>query len=162
MAARNKNALKVDLPSDLEVRMTRVFDAPRRLVFEAWTRPEHVKNWWGRRGSTLSVCEIDVRPGGAWRYVIREADGQEHPFHGVYHEVDAPRRLVHTFIYDVPPYNEVEAVSTVTFDEHDGKTTLTEVTRYPTTEARDGHLPGMEEAAAETLDRLDEVLQKLL
>jgi len=73
--------------------MTRIFDAPRHPVFEAWTKPEHVARWWGWRDSTLSVCEIDLRPGGAWRFVLRRPDGQEYPFKGVYREIAAPERL---------------------------------------------------------------------
>jgi uncharacterized protein YndB with AHSA1/START domain len=161
MAAKT-NALKVTLPSDREIRLTREFDAPRRLVFEACSKPEYVSQWWGRRGSSLTVCEIDLRPGGAWRFVERSADGTEHPFKGVYREIVAPERLVNTFIYDVPPFDQFEAVETHTFEERDGRTTLTTIALHQSTEARDGHLQsGMEQGAAETYDRLEELLAKM-
>jgi uncharacterized protein YndB with AHSA1/START domain len=142
--------------------LTRVFNAPRRLVFEAHTKPEHVSRWWGLRGHTMSVCEMDFRPGGAWRFVLRSPDGREDPFKGVYREIVPPERLVYTFIYDVPGIRDHEAVETLTFEEHDGRTTLTNTMVHKTVEARDGHLQaGMEAGAAETLDRLAELVQMM-
>ena len=139
--------------------LTRVFDAPRRLVFVAYSRPEHVARWWGRRGQALTVYEMDFRPGGAWRFVLRGADGQEHPFRGVYREIVPPKRLVYTFVYDVPGVRDQEAVETLTFEERDGRTTLTSTMVHRTVEARDGHMrAGMEAGASETLERLAELL----
>jgi uncharacterized protein YndB with AHSA1/START domain len=160
MTNRATPSLEITTPSDREIRMTRAFDAPRDLVFEAWTNPEHVRHWWGWRTSTMLVCEADVRPGGTWRYVTREANGQEVPFTGVYREVERPERLVHTEVFDVEPFNQGEPpVVTVTFTEEAGRTTVTSVGLYPTKEIRDTVLgSGMEAGAAESLDRLAERL----
>lgn len=161
MAAKT-NALKVTLPSDTEILLTRHFDAPRELVWMAMTNPEYVKQWWGPRNTALTVCEIDFRPGGSWRFVERGADGVEHPFRGGYREIVAPERIVQTFIYDVAPFNEHVAVENMTLSEKDGRTTLTNLMRHDSKEARDGHVnSGMERGAAETMDRLEELLAKL-
>ena len=158
------STLQVTTPSEREIVITRAFDAPRELVFEAWTQPEHVRHWWGWRSSTMIVCEADVRPGGSWRYVTREENGMEVPFTGVYQEVTPPERVVHTEIYDVEPFNAGDpAVSTVTFSEQDGRTTVTVTTLYPTREVRDMVLgSGMEAGAAESYNRLAEHLETLL
>jgi uncharacterized protein YndB with AHSA1/START domain len=162
MAETKTSALTVTLPSDLEILLTRVFEAPRRLVFEAVTRPEHVVRWWGPRGTTLVVCEMDVRPGGSWRFVLRGLDGNDHPFRGEYHEIVPPERVVSTFIYDVEGIRDFPALETITFDEEDGKTTLRVRVLHQSKEARDGHLhSGMEKGAAETYDRLAELLQTM-
>ena len=157
------NTLQVSTPSDREIVMTRVFDAPRDLVFEAWTNPEHVRHWWGPRSSNMLVCEAEVRPGGSWRYVSTATDGAEVPFKGVYREVTPPERLVYTEMYDVEPFNSGEpAVNTVTFTEEDGRTLVSVITVYPTKEVRDFVLgTGMESGAAESYDRLAERLKTL-
>ncbi len=160
--SKQRPVLTLALPSDREIMLSRIFEAPRRLVFEAFTKPEFLKQWWGLRGSTLAVCEVDLRPGGAWRTVLRGPDGSEHPFKGVYREIAPPEKLVRTLIYDVPMARDHEAVETLVFVEEDGKTTLTTTTLHKTMEGRDGHLhSGMEPGAAETLDRLEELLRKL-
>lgn len=158
--ATSTSRLEITLPSDREIVLTRTFDAPRRLVFEAWTRPEHVRRWWGGCNETaLVVCDIDLRVGGEFRYVMRGTDGQDYPFKGVYREIAPPERLVHTQIFDVEPYSASEAVITVIFEEHEGRTTMTETIAHPSREARDGHLQsGMEHGAASALDRLAELL----
>ncbi len=162
LAEPRRHGLTVTLPSDLEVVLTRVFDAPRRLVFEACTRPEHVARWWGPHGSTLTVCEMDLRPGGAWRFVLRGPDGREHPFKGVYREIVPPERVVQTFIYDVEGIRDHEALETLTLDEQDGRTTLRVTVLHQTKEARDGHLQsGMEAGAAQSYDRLAELLKAM-
>jgi uncharacterized protein YndB with AHSA1/START domain len=157
------DTLQVATPTDREIVLTRAFDAPREMVFEAWTKPEHVREWWGPRNSTKVLFEAEVRPGGSWRYVIRDEDGNEVPFSGVYREVTPPERLVYTEIYDVAPFNAGDpAVNTATFDERDGTTVVTVVTVYPTKEVRDFVLStGMERGAAESYDRLAELLEKL-
>lgn len=145
-------------PSEREIVITRTFDAPRELVFGVWTTPEHVRRWYG----TLSVCEIDLRPGGAWRYVISPPDGSEHPFTGVYREIDPPERLVYTEAYDVEGLRDHPALVTVTFEERDGRTTMTSVSLYESREYRDGHLSsGMESGMVEALNRLAELLVTL-
>jgi uncharacterized protein YndB with AHSA1/START domain len=163
MTVENRDsALRVMLPSDLEIALTRAFDAPRRLVFEACTRPEHVRRWWGPLGSTLTVCEIDLRPGGTWRYVVCTPDGNEHPFKGVYREIVPPERVVQTFIYDVEGIRDHEALETLTLDEQAGKTTLRVTVLHKTKAARDGHLQsGMEAGASQTYDRLAELLRAM-
>ncbi len=147
-------------PGKPTVVIRRLFDAPRHLVFAAWTKPEHVARWYGWRESTLSECRIDLRPGGAWRYVIRMPDGSEHGFGGVYREVVPPERLVYTFCYD--GYPDAEAIETVIFEERNAKTLLTSTLLHKSVENRDGHVAsGMEAGAAETLDRLAELLASL-
>lgn len=161
MAAKT-NTLKVTLPSDTTVLLTRDFNAPRDLVWQAMTNPEYVRQWWGPRGTSLTVCEIDFRPGGTWRFVEQGSDGVEHPFKGEYREIVAPERIVQTFIYDVAPFNEHEAVENMTLEEKGGRTTLTTLVQHKTKEARDGHVhSGMEQGSAETFDRLEELLEKL-
>jgi uncharacterized protein YndB with AHSA1/START domain len=151
------NRLTVTLPSDREIVLKRVFNASARLVFEAFTKPELVKRWWGLKHQTMSVCEIDLRPGGAWRFVLLEQSGVEFGFRGVYREINAPEQLVHTYIFEPMPQHD--ALVTVTFEEINGKTLITESILHKTKEARDGHVQsGMEAGAAESLERLDEVL----
>jgi uncharacterized protein YndB with AHSA1/START domain len=153
-------ALNVTVLSDLEIMMTREFAAPRELVFEAHSKPEHVRQWWGRTGSTLAVCEMDFRPGGTWRFVERQADGSEYGFRGEYREISRPDRFVQTFEFDGMPGHV--SVDTHTFTEHDGKTTLTTITRFDSVEDRDGMLQsGMEEGAAETWDRLEAYVKNM-
>jgi uncharacterized protein YndB with AHSA1/START domain len=150
------------LASDLELEVSRVLEAPRERVFEAWTRPEHVREWWGQKDSTLPVCEIDLRPGGVWRFVEHAADGNDYPFRGEFLEVVPPERLVNTFIFDVEPFNARPAIVTVTFDDLGGRTRVTEHMRFETPEDRDGMLQsGMETGAAESLDRLEALLARL-
>jgi uncharacterized protein YndB with AHSA1/START domain len=161
-ARRSGSALTVTLPTDREIVLKCVFDAPRRLVFEAFTGPEHIVRWRGFRGATMTVHEQDLRPGGAWRFVLHTPDGQEHTFKGVYREVVPSERLVYTFIYDVNVIRDHEALETVIFAELDGKTTLTLTTLHRTKEARDGHFQsGPEAGAAETYNRLAELLETM-
>lgn len=161
MSAAN-TTLQITTPSDREIAMTRAFDAPRELVFEAWTNPEHVRQWWGPHGATIVTCEADVRPGGSWRYVTRSESGEEIPLTGVYREVTPPERLVHTEIYDVEPFNQGDPpVTTVTFTEEEGRTLVTSVTLYPSREIRDAVLQGMDTGAAEIYDRFEAHLRTI-
>jgi uncharacterized protein YndB with AHSA1/START domain len=160
MGGSGSNALKVTTPSDREIVMTRVFDAPRDLVFEAHTSCEHMSNWWGPRKYEFASCEIDFRPGGTWRIVHRGPDGEEHGFHGEFREIVKPERIVWTFEYEGWP-GQV-SVETLTLEEHDGKTTVTGTSVFDSVEDRNGMLEsGMESGAAETYDRLDEYLEVL-
>ena len=147
-------------PSEREVAMTRVFDAPRRLVFDAWTGPEHVPHWMlGPEGWTMPVCEIDLRPGGAWRFVWRRSNGTEMEMNGVYREIKPPERLVSTENWgaDWP-----ETLNTVVLSEKDGKTTMTLTVLYPSKEAREAALKtGMKDGASQSFDRLAEYLRKM-
>jgi uncharacterized protein YndB with AHSA1/START domain len=157
MAAANRiGETTFTTPSDREIVITRVFDAPRELVFEVLTNSEHVPEWYGPWGWTLPVCDIDLRPGGAWRFVLRSADGQEMGMR-VYQEITPPERLVSTESYDDYPG---ESLNTVILSEEDGKTTIRTTVLYPSKEARDAVLEsGMQDGAAETYDRLAEYLQ---
>ena len=162
MSDRSQTATTLTTPSDREIVVTRTFDAPRDLVFAAWTTPEHVRRWYGRRDSTLVVCEIDLRPGGAWHYVLRAPDGNDSGFRGEYREVVPPERLVYTEAFDVEGLRDHPALVTITFEEHGGRTTMTSVALYESVEFRDGHLrSGMEVGMVETLDRLAELLAAL-
>lgn len=154
--------LKVTTPSDREIAMTRVLDAPRHLVFEAYTRPELLKQWLGvHNGWTLAVCEIDLRVGGRYRYVWRGPDGAEMGMGGVYREVVPPERIVTTEKFDQAWYPG-EAVGTVVLVEQGGRTTLTLTVRYDSREARDAVLKSpMEQGVAAGFDKLAEVLATL-
>src|SRR5262249_7051481 len=139
-----KNALVVTLPSDTEILMTRVFDAPRDIVFAAMTKPEHVKNWWGPRSSRLKVCEIDFRVGGTWRYVM-DCGGQEVKFSGEFLEINPPSGLVAKECYEEPMFGNPTWKTTLTLEEVNGKTKMTSRVQHPTKDARDGHYnSGME------------------
>jgi uncharacterized protein YndB with AHSA1/START domain len=153
------HTLKLTTPSDREVAMIRTFDAGRAQVFDAFTRPELVKQWLGvRRGWTLPVCEIDLRPGGAYRYVWRGPDREEMAVGGVFKEITAPERLVCTERFDHPWY-EGEALNTTTFVEQGGKTTVTMTLRYQSKEVRDAVVRSpMESGVAESFDLLEQQL----
>lgn len=155
MFEKRSPEVEVTLPSDREIAFSRMFEYPPQILFEAWTKPEHVRHWWGCHGSTLTVCEINLRPGGAWRIVMRMADGSNHPFKGVYREIVPHRRLIYTECYDVPSIGSPEWLTTISFEEHDGKTKLVHLIRHGSKEARDGHLQaGMEPGTIQTLNRL--------
>ena len=159
--AVNSDTFKVTTPSDQEIRMTRLFDAPRRLVFEAMTKPEHVKQWWGRLGEGYSVpvCEIDLRVGGAWRFVNRHPNG-EAAFHGEYREIAPPSRLVFTEIFEEFP--DTVSVVTTDFTEESGKTRMTATVRYPSRDVRDMVLAsGMSRGAGISYDRLEDLAASL-
>jgi uncharacterized protein YndB with AHSA1/START domain len=153
---KNTGTLKVATPTDREIVMTRVFDAPRHLVFDAFTKPELLKRWFGPRGWSLVVCETDFRVGGSWRFVLRGPDGSEMGMYGVYREIVPPERTVHTESFDDYPG---ESIVTAVWVENDGKTTLTATVLYPSQEIRDAVInSGMEHGAAESYDKLAEVL----
>ena len=155
----NTGTLKVTTPTDREIVLTRVFDAPAHLVYRAFTDPELLKRWFGPHGWSLTVCEVDLRVGGAWRYVLKGPDGTTMGMGGVYQEIVPGRRTVHTESFDDYPG---DSVVTTVLTEHDGKTTLTATVRYESKEVRDAVVEsGMEHGAAETYDRLAELLPTL-
>ena len=159
--AVNSESFKVTTPSDHEIRMTRLFSAPRHLVFEAMTKPEHVRQWWGRLGEGYSVpvCEIDLRVGGAWRFVNRHPRG-EAAFHGEYREITPPSRLVFTEIFEEFP--DTVSVVTTEFADEGGKTRMTATVRYPSLEVRDMVLAtGMSRGAGISYDRLDDLVASM-
>jgi len=156
---KNAGTLKLTTPTDREISMTRVFDAPRRLVFDAFTKPELVKRWLlGPPGWTMPVCEIDLRVGGAYRYVWRHADGREMGMGGTYREIVPQERLVCTELFDEAWYPG-EALVTTILAEQGGRTTLTSTMLYVWQETRDAVLKsGMERGVAASYDRLEELL----
>ena len=159
--AANSDTFKATTPSDRVIVLTRVFDAPRHLVFDAMTKPEHVRRWWGCLDERYSVpvCEIDLRPGGAWRFVGRGPQG-EYTFYGEYREVAPPERLVFTEIF--APFPDVESIVTSVFAEEGSKTRLTMTALYPSLEVRDMVMnTGMAGGAAISYDRLEELVGEL-
>jgi uncharacterized protein YndB with AHSA1/START domain len=161
--AMNKTGkLQVTTPSDREIAMTRAFDAPRALVFDAWTKPELLKRWLGVFGGwTFAVCEVDLKVGGKYRYVWRGADGKEMGMGGVFREIVRPERIVCTEKFDESWYPG-DAVDTTVFVEKGGKTTVTTTVLYASKDARDGVLKSpMEGGDAKSYDKLAEVLASM-
>jgi uncharacterized protein YndB with AHSA1/START domain len=144
-------------PGTHQIVITRSFDAPRELVFKAFTDAEAVRRWWGLNSTETTVDQLEARPGGRWRYVERDGDGNEFGFHGVYHDLEAPERIVYTFEFEGMPGHVL--LETITFEEQDGKTHMTDSSVFQSVADRDGMLQsGMESGAAESMDRLDEYL----
>ena len=155
------NTLTVTTPSDLEIVLTREFDAPRALVFDVLSKPEHLPHWWGGPSSTLIHCEMDFRPGGKWRFVERDKDGQEWGFRGEVREVVPPERIVQTFEWEgLPGHISVE---TMQLEDLGGRTRITVSSVFDSVEDRDGMLQsGMEQGAGDSYDRLEAYLQTLV
>lgn len=146
------------LIGDRTVEIVRVFDAPRQLVFDAHSAPEHVSRWWGPRGTTMTSCEMDFRSGGSWRFVLQKTNGRTYAFRGDYREVVRPERIVQTFAIEGVPGDAI--VETLTFTERDGRTTLTVTSAADSPEARDAMVrSGMADGAAQTYERLEELLR---
>ncbi len=161
---KNDGGLQVTAQGEREIVMTRAFNAPRTMVFEAFTRPELLKRWLGGLpGWSMTVCEVDLRVGGTYRWVWRrDNDGTEMGMGGVYREIVRPERIVSTEKFDESWYPG-EAVGTVAFDEKDGRTTLTQTLVYESQEARDGVLKsGMESGVEASYDRLEEILASMV
>lgn len=153
---KNTGTLQVELRGETDVVMTRVFDAPRRLVYDAFSKPELLRRWFGPRGWELAVCEVDLRVGGGFRFVLRGPEGQMMGMRGTYRELAPPDRSVHVESFDDYPG---ESIVTTEYREHAGKTTLVVTVTYPSREVRDAVVQsGMEHGAAESYDRLAEVL----
>jgi uncharacterized protein YndB with AHSA1/START domain len=147
-------------PSDREIQIQRVFDAPRELLFAVYTDPALVSDWWGPRTTAATVEEMDVRPGGRWRIAVTDSDGSPTGFHGEYREVEAPRRLVQTFEWEGLPGHV--SVETATLEDLGETTRLTVVSRFDSTEDRDGMLAsGMEDGLKDSWARLDEPLGRV-
>lgn len=160
-SAANSDSYEVTTPSDTEIRLTRLFGAPPRLVFEAMSKPEHVKQWWGRLGEGYSVpvCDIDFRVGGKWRFVNRHPKG-EAAFHGEYREITPYSRIVFTEIFEDFP--DTVSVVTSTLVEEGGKTRFTATVRYPSLEVRDIVMnSGMSHGAGISYDRLEDLIASL-
>jgi uncharacterized protein YndB with AHSA1/START domain len=160
MTVTSSGTATVTLPTDEQILISREFDAPKHLVYEAWTTPELVKRWWTANRGEATVAEIDLRVGGAWRYVMVTDDGFEVGFHGEYREIVPNERIVSTEIYEGMP--EGEALNTVTFNEVDGRTTLTILVQHTSNEHRDAHIDsGMEAGLQDALDLLEQVALSL-
>jgi uncharacterized protein YndB with AHSA1/START domain len=160
MAVTSSGTATVTLPTDKQILITREFEAPRHLVYKAWTTPELVKRWWsGRRGEVTSA-EIDLRVGGLWRYVMVANEGFEVAFHGEYREIVPNERIVSTEVYEGFP--DGEALDTLTLTEADGRTTLTILVQHSSKEHRDAHIDsGMEGGMQEAMDLLEQVAVSL-
>lgn len=151
----------VTLQGDREILITREFDAPAALVFRAWTDPELVPRWWTARRGTMDVCEIDLRVGGSWRYVMTTLEGGfEVGFHGEYREIVPGERLVHTEVFEGMP--DAAALDVITFDERAGRTLVTMLVRHELPEHRDAHIAsGMEDGMQDAFDLMEDVARSL-
>ena len=150
----------VTLPTDEQILITREFDAPRHLVYRAYTTPELVKRWWSGQRGEVTLAEIDLRVGGTWRYVMVAHGGFEVAFHGEYREIVPNERLVTTEVYEGMP--DAAALDTLTFTEVDGRTTLTILVQHSSKEHRDAHIDsGMEGGMQEAMDPLEQVAVSL-
>jgi uncharacterized protein YndB with AHSA1/START domain len=156
MAVASSGTATVTLPADEQILITREFDAPRHLVYKAWTTPELVRRWWSGHRGEMTVCEIDLRVGGTWRYAMVANEGFEVAFHGEYSEIVPNERLVSTEVYEAFP--DGEALDTLTLTEADGRTTLTVLVEHQSKEHRDMHIEsGMEVGMQEAMDLLEQV-----
>ena len=157
---RTANAAQITTPTDREIRVERIFEAPGERVFAVMTDPELIPEWWGPRRYTTRVDQMDVRPGGDWRFVCRDEDGSEEGFRGSYRELTPPERIVQTFEWE--PMAGYVSLETMTLEDiGEGRTKVTTVSIFFTTEERDGMLnSGMEEGLNETYERLDELLAR--
>ena len=166
MTTMSSRKAKVTLPTDEQILITREFDAPRHLVYKAWTTPELVKRWWNAKRGEVTVAEIDLRVGGKWRYVQVTPDGFEVGFHGEYREIIRNERLVTTEIYEGLPEgvseDDAATLNTATFEEEDGRTTLTILVQTKNKTSRDAIIEsGMEDGLQDALDLAEEVVRSL-
>jgi uncharacterized protein YndB with AHSA1/START domain len=163
VAVTDSRKATVTLPNDEQILITREFDAPRHLVYKAWTTPELVRRWWSGHRGEMKVAEIDLRVGGRWRYVMVANGGFEVAFHGEYREIVPNQRIVNTEVYELPGAADGEgALNTVTFTEVDGRTTLTLLVEVPTRELRDEILgSGMEVGMQEQMELLEQLAVSL-
>jgi uncharacterized protein YndB with AHSA1/START domain len=167
MTMTNEKKATLTLPAEDQILITREFDAPRHLVYKAWTTPELVARWWTARRGSAKGMEIDLRVGGRWRYAMETPDGQEVAFHGEYREIVPNERVVSTEVYEgapLPP-EELEAnatLNTITFAEEEGRTKVTMLIQCPSHEVREAIIAsGMEDGLQDALELLEEVAQEL-
>jgi uncharacterized protein YndB with AHSA1/START domain len=163
MAVTSSGTATVTLPTDEQILITREFDAPKHLVYKAWTTPELVKRWWSGDRGEVTIAEIDLRVGGMWRYVMVASGGFEVAFHGEYREIVPNERIVSTEVYEGIPNAEAEAaLNTLTLTEVDGRTTLSVLVEHRNKEGRDAHInSGMEAGMQEAMDHLEQVAVSL-
>ncbi len=160
VAVTSSGTAVVTLPTDTQILITREFDAPKHLVYKAWTTPELIKRWWSGDRGEVTIAEVDLRVGGTWRYLMVANGGFEVAFHGEYREIVPNERIVSTEVYEGVP--AAEAVNTVTFTEKDGRTTLTILVQHSSQEHRDAHInSGMEGGMQEAMDHLEQVAVSL-
>ena len=156
VAMTSSGTAVVSLPNDTEILITREFNAPKHLVYKAWTTPELIKRWWSGERGEVTLAEVDLRVGGMWRYVMTAHGEFEVAFHGEYREIVPNEKIVSTEVYEAMP--EGYAVDTVTFTEKDGRTTLTMLVQHTCQEHRDAHInSGMEAGMQEAMDKLEQV-----
>jgi uncharacterized protein YndB with AHSA1/START domain len=163
MQVTSSGTAVVTLPTDEQILITREFDAPRHLVYKAYTTPELVKRWWNAKRGEVTIAEIDLRVGGKWRFVMVTDDGMEVAFHGEYREIVPNERIVSTEVYEGAPGGDVGAVlNTLTFTEADGRTTLTNLVQAPSKEIRDAIIDsGMEAGMQDAMDLLEQIATSL-
>jgi uncharacterized protein YndB with AHSA1/START domain len=150
----------VTLPADDQILITREFDAPRHLVYRAWTTPELVRRWWAGNRGEVTIAEIDLRVGGTWRYVMTAHGEFEVGFHGIYRELVENERIISTEVYEGAP--DAEALNTLTLSEHAGRTTMAILVQHQSRANRDAHVnSGMEGGMNEAMDKLEEVARSL-
>jgi uncharacterized protein YndB with AHSA1/START domain len=160
VAMASSGTATVTLPTDEQILITREFDAPKHLVYKAWTTPELVKRWWSANRGEVTVADIDLRVGGTWRYAMVADGGFEVAFHGEYREIVPNERIVSTEVYEGMP--DAEAVNTLTFTEVDARTTVTILVQHTSKEHRDAHIDsGMEAGMQDALDLLEQVAVSL-
>jgi len=162
MAETSKGTAVVTLPSDTQIQITRSFNAPRHLIYKAWTTPELVRQWWSAKRGTVTVADIDLQVGGKWRWVMVTEDGYEVAFHGVYKELMANERIVSTEVFEGYPEGDAESLNTLTLEEHNGRTKLTILVQHKNQEHRDAHInSGMEAGMQDALDLLEQAVVAL-
>jgi uncharacterized protein YndB with AHSA1/START domain len=155
-AMTSSQTATVTLPTDRQILITREFDAPRHLVYRAYTTPELVKQWWNAKRGEVTIAEIDLRVGGTWRWVMIAQGGMEVGFHGEYREIVPNERIVSTEVFEGMP--DAQSVNTLTLTENDGRTTLTILVEHETQEHRDAHInSGMEAGMQDAMDLLEQV-----
>jgi uncharacterized protein YndB with AHSA1/START domain len=160
MTVSTSQSAKLTLPADDQILITREFDAPKHLVYKAFTTPELVKRWWHANRGEMTVAEIDLRVGGKWRYVMVAEGDFEVGFHGEYREIVPNERIVSTEVYEGVP--DAEAVNTMTLTEADGRTTLEILVQHASKEHRDAHIEsGMEAGMQDAMDLLEQVAVSL-
>ncbi|HSF14635.1 MAG TPA: SRPBCC family protein [Vicinamibacteria bacterium] len=161
MAKTSKGKAVVTLPTSTQIRITRDFEAPRHLVYKAWTTPELIKRWWSAKRGVVTVADVDLRVGGRWRWVLMTDRGFEVAFHGEYRELIPNERIVCTEVFE--GMHEAEAVNAMTFTEKDGRTTITILMQHQNQQYRDAHInSGMEAGMQDAMDLLEEVAISLM
>jgi uncharacterized protein YndB with AHSA1/START domain len=163
VAMASKGTAVVTLPTDTQILITREFNAPAQLVYRAWTTPELIKRWWSGNHGRVTTADVDLRVGGAWRWVMVTDDGFEVAFHGEYRELIPNERIVYTEVYEGFPEADASALNTMTFTQQDGRTTLAILVQHTSQEHRDAHInSGMEAGMQESMDLLEQAAISLI